>query len=190
MHRSELFLGKQIKIQRRIISTADTYLRFDHFTTPGGSQKGPTRRGLSAHPSVHRFICPGVFFKLDHQFLLNFGTVSETHTKLCVIEPDFFEKFCAPETQKMAQKQSFLNLSKNLVTNFFLNLFYNESLYHLLCLRYSKFRTNLTPKTQTKMLLANQIADFLNQLYLQKKNKKKTDEIFCFFYILMQINEI
>ena len=47
------------------------------------------------------------------------------------------KKFFCPKIwengPKMGQKQGFLNLSKDLVFNFLLNLFYNENLYYLLC---------------------------------------------------------
>ena len=68
---------------------------------------------------------------------------------------------------KIGKKLGFLDLLENLVINFFLNLVCNESLYYLL---YSCanpiFGKNLVPEIWDKMLLANQITGFLNQLYL------------------------
>ena len=56
-------------------------------------------------------------------FFLNFGMMLETHTKLCMTEPDFLEKKFLPpklgEWTKMGQKQGFLNILKNFVVNFY-----------------------------------------------------------------------
>ena len=64
---------------------------------------------------------------------------------------------------------------------------YKESLYYLL---YSCtnpiFVENLVPEIYAKMLLANEIAEFLNQLYLQNKIMKKAD-FFAFWYKLIEI---
>ena len=64
---------------------------------PGGIQKGPVKLGLSVLPflclSVFPSIRPDVFLNLDYYFFLNFGTVLETHMKLCVTEPDFLVNF-------------------------------------------------------------------------------------------------
>ena len=65
----------------------------------------------------------------------------ETHMKLYVTEPDIAE-----------------------------NLFYNENLYYLLCSCTNPiFGEILVPEIWSKMFSANQIAGFLNQLYLQNK---------------------
>ena len=47
--------------------------------------------------------------------------IVETHVKLCMIEQAGFsrKKFSAPKVTKMDQRQGFLNLLKNLVTNFY-----------------------------------------------------------------------
>ena len=78
-------------------------------------------------------------------------------------------KLCVAESlgKKNALKIGFLNLLKNFVVSFFLNLVYNESFCYLL---YSCtnpiFRKSLVPEIWAKMLLANHVAGFLNQLYL------------------------
>ena len=52
-------------------------------------------------------------------------------------------------------------------------MLYNKNLYYLLCSCTNPvFRKNLVPKIEAKMLSANQIAGFLNQLFLQNKNMK------------------
>ena len=64
-------------------------------------------------------------------------------------------------------KICFLDLLKNSVIIFYLNLVYNESLYYLL---YSCtnpiFGKSLVPEIWAKMCLANQIVGFLNQLHI------------------------
>ena len=57
-----------------------------------------------------------------------------------------------------------------------LNLVCNESIYYLLYLCTNlTFGKNLVQEIWTKMLLGNQIAGFLNQLYLSNKMMKKPD---------------
>ena len=52
----------------------------------------------------------------------------------------------------------------------FLNLFYDESLYQLLCSCVNAtFGKNLVREIWTKMFSANLVAGFLNQLYFQNK---------------------
>ena len=51
-------------------------------------------------------------------------------------QPDFLDKHLPPKLRKWTKnrsKKGFLNLKKNLVINFSLNLFYNENFYYLLC---------------------------------------------------------
>ena len=53
---------------------------------------------------------------------------------------------------------------------FSLNLFYNENLYYLRCsCANAMFGKNLVPVIQTKILSANQMAGFFNQLFFQNK---------------------
>ena len=65
---------------------------------------------------------------------------------------------------------------------------YNKSLYYLLhsCTK-SIFGKNLVPKIWGKMLLASQIAEFSNQLYLEKKMMTRTWFFAC-WYRFMEIN--
>ena len=87
----------------------------------------------------------------------------EIHTKL-PNRAGLFEEKKLPQNEP---KQGFLNLLKNLVIIFFLNLVYNESLYYLLysCTN-SIFGKYLVPEICVEMLLASHIAGFLNRLYL------------------------
>ena len=121
--------------------------------------------GLSVRPSVRQCI----FLKLNNKVVRD--------------RAEFFGSFFSPEIgencSKMGQKcvVVFLSLSKKLVINFF-ELFYNESLC-LLCSRII-FWKNLPPDTLVKMLSANQVAEFLNQPFLQNKFKK-WPIFFCMF---------
>ena len=51
-----------------------------------------------------------------------------------------------------------------------MNFFYNENLYHLLhSFKNRIFGKNIVPEIQAKMLSANQIAEYVNQLFLPNK---------------------
>ena len=69
--------------------------------------------------------------------------------------------------QKWVKKIGFFKFIGRFSHEFFMNLVDNESLYYLL---YSCanpiFGKNLVPEIWAKMLSANQITGFLNQLYL------------------------
>ena len=69
-----------------------------------------------------------------------------------------------------------MNLLENLAINFFLNVVCNKSLYYLLysctCPIFGIW-LDLVLDIWAKMLLANQIARFLDQLYLKNKLMKK-----------------
>ena len=86
-------------------------------------------------------------------------------------------------------------------------MFYNENVYYLLCSSTNAiFGKNLVLEIQAKMLSANQIAWFLNELFLQSKSSKPglwtlkftvshewTDRINRFFacwYKLMQVKRL
>ena len=80
-----------------------------------------------------------------------------------------FKKFVTPKMVEMGQNKDFLNLLKNLVIKFF--WICNKNLYYLQCSCSNPiFEKNLVPVTLAKMYPADQVAWFLNQLYLQNKN--------------------
>ena len=118
--------------------------------------EGSNKVGLSVRPSVSAFSWNWII-------------------RLCVTEPNFLEVFFPQKLGKIAQKWA-----KNVLLFFwvyrknwlliFSKLFYNESLY-LLCSRII-FWKNLPPDTLVKMLSANQVAEFLNQPFLQNKFMK------------------
>ena len=93
----------------------------------------------------------------------------------------FFKKICCPKNgenrPKIGLKLGFFGFIGKFSHQFFLNLVYKESSYYLL---YSCTNPilgkNLILEIWAKMLLANQIAGFLNWLYLQNTKMKKPDE--------------
>ena len=72
--------------------------------------------------SIHSSFSLGIFWKLDHQFFLNFGMLLETQLKWSMTEPDFFRKSFFPQTQekwvKVRPKTNFFKINKKLVFNF------------------------------------------------------------------------
>ena len=119
--------------------------------------EGSNKVGLSVRPSVRQCI----FLKLNNKVVRD--------------RAEFFGSFFPQKLGKIAQKWA-----KNVLLFFwvyrknwlliFSKLFYNESLY-LLCSRII-FWKNLPPDTLVKMLSANQVAEFLNQPFLQNKFMK------------------
>ena len=147
------------------------------FWTPGCGWKGPMNQNLSVlWSSVLPSFCLEVFLGLAHFFS---ETQHGVRGHVVCDRARFFEKnLFAQKIGKLAknwQKKGFLNLLENLVIiNCFLYLVCNESLYYMLysCTNHI-FGKNLIPEIWTKMLLANQITGFLNQLHLQSKIMKK-----------------
>ena len=138
-------------------------------------------QGLSALPSFCPSVLPYRSFYWD--WLTSSFLNSAWCQEPCVVECDrarFFEKnLVAQKRGKMGKKWPKIGLFKfirKFSPQFFWNLVYNESLYYLL---YSCtnpiFGKNLVPEIWVKMLLVNQIAGFLNQLYLQNTMIKKPD---------------
>ena len=89
--------------------------------------------------------------------------VLEAHVLLCVTEADFFlKKFC-PKNGENGPKIGLFGFIGKFSHLFFLNLVYKESSYYLW---YSCTNPilgkNLVSEIWPKMLLANQIAGFLN----------------------------
>ena len=115
----------------------------------------------SVHPSVLLSFCLEVFLGLaQHGVRGPCGVLRD--------RAGFFGgKNIAQKMGKMGQKQGFFEFIGKCSDWFFLNLVYKVILYYLL---YSCtnpiFRKNRVPEIWTKMLLANQIAGFFNQLYL------------------------
>ena len=93
-------------------------------------------------------------------------------------EPDFFKKLSRKWgiwTKKMSQIKVFWIYWRIWSLFFFLNFINNESLYFFLnsCTN-PIFRKTPVPKIWTKVIVANQIVGFLNQLYLWNKTMKKS----------------
>ena len=99
---------------------------------------------------------------------------------LCAVVRDsriffFFNYFC-PKSGKNGPKIGFLGFIGKFSHCIFLNLVYKEISYYLL---YSctnpMLGKNLVPEIWAKMLSADQIAGFLNWLYLQNIEMKRPD---------------
>ena len=102
----------------------------------------------------------------------------KTHTKLCMTSRIFL-KNCLENGEygqkKWAKLRFFEFIEEFGHCFFFLNFIYNESLYFFLnsCTN-PIFRKTPVPKIWTKVIVANQIVGFLNQLYLWNKTMKKS----------------
>ena len=139
---------------------------------------------MSVRPFVRTFLGIGslVFFQI---FALCQKIISSCRWQNQIFSFSFFLprklKKCAQSRPKIS-----LFLLKKLIIIFFLNLVNNESVYYFLC--YCKntiCMENVVHEIWAKMLLANQIAGFLNELYFQNKWIKQR-----IFYSLIQIHEI
>ena len=92
----------------------------------------------------------------------------------------FQEKLFCPQNgangPKLDQKQSFLKLLENLVINF-LWVWSRKKFYNICCIlaQICILGKILVPEIWAKMLSTNQIAVFLNWLYLWNKMMKKPD---------------
>ena len=128
-----------------------------------------------ARRSSEKRACVVVFLELDESFFVTFGTVLETHMKLCVAEPGFFRKNFVPP--KWA-KSRFVEFIEKFGNYFFLNLVFNESSYYLPCSCTKTTSGENMVFEWAKMFLANQIAGFLNQLYMQNKCLKWSDPLY------------
>ena len=145
------------------------YKRF--IQTPGYGWKGSMNQGLSICPSILPSFCLEVF--LVHQFFLKLSIVLGP----CVVIRDragfFFKKF-VPKNGANGPKIGVFEFFGKFSHKSFLNLIYKKSLYYL---KYSCTNfilgKNLVHEIWTEMLLSNQIAGFLNCLYLQNKMMKK-----------------
>ena len=136
----------------------------------------------SFHLSIFPSFRPSVWkFSWDWliSFFLKLSMVLEAYV-LCMTEADFFKKICCPKNgenrPKIGLKIGFFGFIGKFSHQFFLNLVYKESSYYLL---YSCTNPilgkNLILEIWAKMLLANQIAGFLNWVYLENTKMKKPD---------------
>ena len=127
---------------------------------------------LSFCPSILPSFCPEVFLGLARYFFSE-NQHGEAHV-LCVSGPIFFKKIFCPKNGENGPKIGFFYLLENLVIIFF--WIWKESSYYLLYFCTNPILgKNQVPEIWAKMLSVNQIAGFLNWLYLQNKMMKKTD---------------
>ena len=104
----------------------------------------------------------------------------EPQVNLCVREPDFMGKIFFPQKlgkwAKNGPKQGFFKFIGKFGNQFLLNSIYNKNLYYLLCSCTNLiFGKNFIPQIWAKMFSASQIAEFLNQPYLQNQSMKLSD---------------
>ena len=99
---------------------------------------------------------------------------------------------------KIGQAQGSLNVQESFffffsILQFFLNLDYNESLYYCNCCMFEEnfiFAKILVPEISPKMLLANQIARFLNQSQDSKIGCISQRKIFLIFGTMVNNSNI
>ena len=138
--------------------------------TPGGSREGPIKYGLSAVLSFRLsdwFLGIGslVFSKFQHG-ARNPYEVLRDRTRF--IRKNLFAPKIWENGPIIGKKRVFWFYLK--FPHFLLNLFINENWYYLLCFCTNfVFRKNFVPEIWGKIISSNQIARFLNQLYIQNK---------------------
>ena len=110
--------------------------------------------------SVYLSFWPEVFLGLAHQFFLRLSMVLEAHVVLCLTEPDILKILFA--------------LGKKSVKIILFAAFLYKS---------HTWDKNLVPEIWPKILWANQVAGFLNRLYLCNKVMK-----YLIFWMLVQIH--
>ena len=134
----------------------------------------------SLSPSVCPFVCQSRCFLGIEGVFLEFSKVwhgSRNSFEVVHHRAKFFGKtLCSQD----GQKRVFFEIIGKFGLSFFLNLSYNlfcsETLSYYLCSCTNPILgKNLVPEIWTKMISANHIAGFLNQLYLQKKLMKWSD---------------
>ena len=90
----------------------------------------------------------------------------ETYVKIVRDRAGFLNAFLTQKWGKRV-KTRFFEFTGKFGYHFYLSLFTNENLYYLLCsCTIPIFGKNLVPVVCLRMLSANQIAGFFNQLYL------------------------
>ena len=122
---------------------------------------------------VRSSVCSsGRFLRIGSLVFLNFGMLLKTRLKWCVTAIFFRNFFFFTSKWAKGPKIGFFKIIEKF-GHFFLNLFYNESLYYLLCSCANPiFGKNLVLEIWVKILSTNQIAEFLYQQYLQNKSMK------------------
>ena len=102
--------------------------------------------------------------------------VLDARVLLCVTDPDSFLKKFLSQNWENGPKIRFFGFIGKFSNQCFLNLVYKESSYYLLySYTNSILGKNLVPEMWGKILSANQIAGFLDGVYIQNKMMKKPD---------------
>ena len=127
--------------------------------------------------SVHLSLCPSLKFYLVTVscFFLIFCILTDNCKISKLIELDFSTKkknnfFFFPQNGQNGPKMGFLQICQTFCHHFFLDLVLRESSYYQLCACTNLIsRKILVLEFWATMLVANDIAGFLNQPYLKKK---------------------
>ena len=131
---------------------------------------------LPFHPSFCPSICPGVCLEFVSLVFSKFWYNARNPYEVVCDRAGFSRKnFFAPKIGKMDQKwvkNGFFEYVEKFCHWFLLNLFCNENSYLLCSCLNPIFGKILVPEIWAKMFLANQIAGFFNQPYLQNKSVK------------------
>ena len=134
--------------------------------TSGSSQKHPMKQGLSILSSCHLHDC---FLGIGSLDFSEFWHGARNPYKVVHENPNFWKNFFCFKNWGKGPKSGFLNLKKNLVISFHRIYSIMKILLFAVFINNPIFGKNLTSEIQAKTLSANQIAGFLNHLFLQNK---------------------
>ena len=137
--------------------------------TPSGSRKCPIKWGLAVLTSFH---LSGYFLGIIRSIVFSEFRhgARNLYDPLYVTQPNFLEKLFSPwKLAKNGPKVCFLNLKKNLIINFHWILS-TMKIYIICCVSTQISYLEKIFFLGCKVLVANQIAGFLNQLFLQNKS--------------------
>ena len=145
------------------------------YWTPGGSRQDPLKQSLSENG------CPDALLNYQVFFSILAWYQKPWCYEIVRDKARFFGKvFLLKKFGKWTKnrpKPEFLKFIENFCHQFFLILFYNENLYHLLrrsCTNLM-FGKTFVPEICAKMISASQIAGFLNQPYFRNKPIKQPE---------------
>ena len=124
------------------------------------------------YPSLQPDICLDVFLEMNNQISLNIGIVPETPIRLCITTRFCGKTFFAPKIQGNGPKGGFFKFKeKSLI---FTVLFYIKN-FHLLCSCTNHiFGKNISLEIKAKIFSVNQIAGFLNEVFLLSELMKQS----------------
>ena len=142
------------------------------YRTPSSSRMVPIKYGLSVLLSFCPSFCLSRCF-LELDILFNFVMVLKTIIKLCVTGLDILEKLFSPQKMGEIDQEKVFYLQTVLVINFH-RICSIIKIYYLLRSLNPMFQNNLVSEIKAKVLSANQIGRFSNQLFLQNESMKQS----------------